>query len=116
MTNFVPVRPRSISDERVATLLRCTLKSKTPAGTHWSIRQAAEVNRLSKSTVHQVFQTFALQPYRSKKIQTLHRSRISKLAAPREQPEMNASSAIRRSEVCCLGHKHAPIEPSSLDD
>jgi len=27
---------------------------------------AAEVNRLSKSTVHRVFQTFALQPHRSK--------------------------------------------------
>jgi putative transposase len=61
-----PGRPRSISDEKVATLLRRTLKTKPPAGTHWSIRQAAEVNRLSKSTVHRVFQTFALQPHRSK--------------------------------------------------
>src|ERR1700747_839649 len=61
-----PGRPRSISDEKVATLLRRTLKTKPPAGTHWSVRQAAEVNRLSKSTVHRVFQTFALQPHRSK--------------------------------------------------
>jgi len=44
----------------------CTLKTKPPAGTHWSVRQAAEVNRLSKSTVHRLFQTFALQPHRSK--------------------------------------------------
>ena len=61
-----PGRPRSISDEKVATLLRRTLKTKPPGGTHWSVRQAAEVNRLSKSTVHRVFQTFALQPHRSK--------------------------------------------------
>ncbi len=61
-----PGRPRSISDETVATLLRRTLKTKPPAGTHWSVRQAAEVNRLSKSTVHRVFQAFALQPHRSK--------------------------------------------------
>src|SRR6201993_1167902 len=61
-----PGRPRSISDEKVAALLRRTLKTKPPAGTHWSVRQAAEVNRLSKSTVHRVFQTFALQPHRSK--------------------------------------------------
>jgi len=61
-----PGRPRSISDEKVATLLRRTLKTMPPGGTHWSVRQAAEVNRLSKSTVHRVFQTFALQPHRSK--------------------------------------------------
>src|SRR5246500_5686699 len=61
-----PGRPRSILDEKVAALLRRTLETKPPAGTHWSVRQAAEVNRLSKSTVHRVFQTFALQPHRSK--------------------------------------------------
>jgi putative transposase len=61
-----PGRPRSISDEKVATLLRRTLKTKPPAGTHWSVRQAADENRLSKSTVHRVFQTFAVQPHRSK--------------------------------------------------
>src|SRR5271156_1702017 len=61
-----PGRPRSISDEKVAILLRRTLKTKPPAGTHWSVRQAAEVNHLSKSTVHRVFQSFALQPHRNR--------------------------------------------------
>jgi putative transposase len=63
-----PGRPRTISDDKVASLLRRTLKAKPPAGTHWSVRQAAEANRLSKSTVHRVFQTFALQPHRSKSL------------------------------------------------
>lgn len=61
-----PGRPRTISDEKVASLLRRTLKAKPPAGTHWSVRRAAQANRLSKSTVHRMFQTFALQPHRSK--------------------------------------------------
>jgi putative transposase len=61
-----PGRPRSLSDEKVASLLRRTLKTRPPAGTHWSVRQAAEANHLSKSTVHRVFQTFSLQPHRSK--------------------------------------------------
>ena len=61
-----PGRPRTICDEKVATLLRRTIKTKPPGATHWSVRQAAEANRLSKSTVHRVFQTFALQPHRSK--------------------------------------------------
>ena len=61
-----PGRPRTISDERVAVLLRRTLKSRSRAGTHWSVRQAAEASRLSKSTVRRVFRTFAVQPHRSK--------------------------------------------------
>lgn len=61
-----PGRPRSVSDEQVALLLRRTLKQKPPAGTHWTVRLAAEANGLSKSSVHRVFQLFALQPHRSK--------------------------------------------------
>jgi putative transposase len=59
-------RPRSISDDKVATLLRRTLKTKPPAGTHWSVRLAADSSGLSKSTVHRVFQAFAIQPHRTK--------------------------------------------------
>ena len=61
-----PGRPRSVSDEKVALLLRRTLKNKPPSGSHWSVRQAADSNGLSKSTVHRVFQAFAVQPHRTK--------------------------------------------------
>ncbi len=61
-----PGRPRSISDEKVALLLRRTLKNKPPAGSHWSVRQAADSNGLSKSTVHRVFRAFAVQPHRTR--------------------------------------------------
>lgn len=61
-----PGRPRSVSDEKVALLLRRTLKNKPPAGSHWSIRQAADSNGLSKSTVHRVFRAFAVQPHRTR--------------------------------------------------
>ena len=61
-----PGRPRSVSDEKVALLLRRTLKNKPPAGSHWSVRQAADSNGLSKSTVHRVFRAFAVQPHRTK--------------------------------------------------
>jgi putative transposase len=44
-----PGRPRSLSDEKVAALLRRTLKTRPPAGTHWSVRQAAEANRISRA-------------------------------------------------------------------
>lgn len=61
-----PGRPHSISDEEVASLLRRTLETQPPDGTYWSVRQAAEENRLSKSTVHRTLQTFVVQLHRSK--------------------------------------------------
>jgi len=61
-----PGRPRPISDERVAQLVRKTLETKPKEGTHWSIRQIARQTRLSKSTVHRVWQAFGLQPHRQR--------------------------------------------------
>lgn len=61
-----PGRPRSIEDEQIAALLKRTLSRKPTGGTHWSVRQAAQDSGLSKSTVHRVFQAFALQPHRTR--------------------------------------------------
>ena len=61
-----PGRPRTIADETIAALLKRTLSRKPAGGTHWSIRQAAQASGISKSTVHRLFQTFALQPHRSR--------------------------------------------------
>lgn len=60
------VEGRRYRMRKVASLLRRTLKTKPSGRTHWSVRQAAEANRISKSTVRRVFQTFAVQPHRSK--------------------------------------------------
>src|SRR5579863_6956320 len=61
-----PGRPRPIGDERVARLIRKTLETKPQNGTHWSIRQIARQTRLSKSTVHRIWQAFGLQPHRQR--------------------------------------------------
>ncbi|HVZ19308.1 MAG TPA: IS630 family transposase [Terriglobales bacterium] len=61
-----PGRPRSIEDDQVAALLNRTLSRKPTASTHWSVRQAAKVSGISKSTVHRLFQTFAVQPHRTR--------------------------------------------------
>src|SRR5450759_1937436 len=61
-----PGRPRPISDERVAQLVRKTLDTKPQDGTHWSIRQIARQTRLSKSTVHRIWQAFGLEPHRQR--------------------------------------------------
>jgi putative transposase len=61
-----PGRPRPISDERVAQLVRKTLDTKPKDGTHWSIRQIARQARLSKSTVHRIWRAFGLEPHRQR--------------------------------------------------
>lgn len=49
-----PGGPRLISDERVASLISKTLKTKPKNGTHWSCRTIAQATSLSKSTIHRV--------------------------------------------------------------
>jgi len=61
-----PGGPRSISDEKVAALVRKTLKTPPQDGTHWTCRSLAQETRLSKSTVHRVWRAFGLQPHRQK--------------------------------------------------
>jgi len=61
-----PGRPRSISDERIAVLIRKTLQTKPQDGTHWTIRSVAKETRLSRPTVHRIWQAFGLQPHRQR--------------------------------------------------
>jgi len=59
-----PGRPRSISDEQVATLVRKTLHTKPKDGTHWSCRTIAERTGISKSMVQRIWRAFGVQPHR----------------------------------------------------
>ena len=59
-------RPRTIEDEKIAALLRRTLSRRPKGATHWTVRRAAAAGGISKSTVHRVFRTFAVQPHRTR--------------------------------------------------
>ena len=61
-----PGRPRSISDERVAELIRKTLKTKPADGTHWSTRSIAKETEISRPTVQRIWSAFGLQPHRQR--------------------------------------------------
>jgi transposase len=61
-----PGGPRSIGDERIALLLRRTLKTKPKGATHWTCRALAPEARVSKSTVQRIWRAFGLQPHRQK--------------------------------------------------
>lgn len=59
-----PGRPRTISDEKVALLVRKTLDTKPKDGTHWTVRSIAQETRISHTTVHRIWRAFGLQPHR----------------------------------------------------
>ena len=61
-----PGRPRSISDEEVATIVQKTLETKPQDGTHWTVRTAARDAQLSPPTVHRIWRAFGLQPHRQR--------------------------------------------------
>ena len=59
-----PGRPRTISDERVASLVNRTLTTKPKDGTHWSLRRIAQTAHVSHMTAHRIWKAFGLQPHR----------------------------------------------------
>ena len=59
-------RPRSVSDEQVARLVRKTLRTRPRDGTHWTIRAMAQETSLSTATVHRIWHAFGLQPHRQR--------------------------------------------------
>ena len=61
-----PGRPRSVSDEKVAALIRKTLNTKPKDGTHWTIRSIAKETRISRPTMHRIWSAFGLQPHRQR--------------------------------------------------
>ena len=55
-------RPRTITDEQVAEIVRLTLEEKTDCATHWSNRKMAERTGLSQTSVSKIRLAFKLQP------------------------------------------------------
>ena len=61
-----PGRPRSIPDEKVAVLIRKTLNTKPKDSTHWTIRSMAKETKLSRQTIHRIWNAFGVQPHRQR--------------------------------------------------
>jgi len=61
-----PGRPRTISEEQVAELIRRTLNTKPQDGTHWTTRSIAQGTELSKSSVQRIWSALGLQPHRQR--------------------------------------------------
>ena len=58
-------RPRTISDEQVADVIKRTLETTPKDATHWSIRSMAAEIGLSHTTIRRIWNAFGLQPHRA---------------------------------------------------
>lgn len=61
-----PGRPRSISDEQIAELIKKTLQTKPPGRTHWSTRSMADETQISHQTIQRIWNAFGIQPHRQR--------------------------------------------------
>lgn len=59
-----PGRPRRVSDEKVALLVRKTINTKPKDATHWSVRSIGRETGISHATVQRIWHAFGLQPHR----------------------------------------------------
>lgn len=62
---YRPGRPRTVSDEQVADVIKRTLETTPRDATHWSIRTMAAQTGLSHTTIRRIWTAFGLQPHRS---------------------------------------------------
>jgi transposase len=60
-----PGAPRKIGDDKIADVVTKTLETTPSGATHWSTRSMAKASGVSISSVHRIWQAFALQPHRS---------------------------------------------------
>ncbi|MCA1699098.1 MAG: IS630 family transposase [Actinobacteria bacterium] len=71
LTAFGGVRPGrgrkpSISQQKVAEIVRATLHDKPPAETHWSCRSMAKAQGVSAATVQRIWSARGIKPHRVK--------------------------------------------------
>lgn len=57
-------RPRQVTPELEAEIVRKTLEEKPPLGTHWSSRLMAKEVGLNQSTVWRIWRAYGLKPHR----------------------------------------------------
>ena len=59
-------RKAHYSADRVADMVKATLQTKPVGSTHWSTRTLAEVQGVSKNTIHRIWQDHQLKPHLTK--------------------------------------------------
>lgn len=111
--NMRPGPPRTIDDERVASLIKTTLHTKPANGsTHWSVRSVAAETGISKSSVQRYFQLFGLQPRRSENFKVLNDPFfVEKLRGV--LPSACLSSIISKWEHSAQRDRQMPARPAT---
>jgi transposase len=87
-----PGVPRTITDAKVEEVIVRTPEEVPEGTTHWSKRELARRVAISPTSVHRIWQSFGLQPYRTEKFKISPRP-----AAHRQDPR------CRRPLPCAAG-------------
>ena len=64
-----PGRPRTISAEQVAAIVKKTTQDKPAQATHWSTRTMAEASGLSEASVRRIWHRHGLKPHLTRTFQ-----------------------------------------------
>jgi transposase len=59
-----PGRKKALSPEQVQAVVEATLHTRPPGQTHWSVREMAKAQGLSRMAVQRIWKTHNLQPHR----------------------------------------------------
>jgi transposase len=62
-------RPRTVTDELVAEVIKTTLETQPKGATHWSTRDLATKVGVSPSSVGRIWRAFSIKPHRSETFQ-----------------------------------------------
>ena len=90
-----PGAPRTIDDTQVDAVVTRTLETTPRGATHWSTRTLAKATGVSPMSVHRIWQTFGLQPHRTKTF-TLSPDPLLIDKVPRHRGVVSQSAAARR--------------------
>lgn len=64
-----PGAPRTVTDDRIAEVIKLTLESAPKGASRWSTREMAKATGIDRDTISRIWRAFELKPHRSESFQ-----------------------------------------------
>src|SRR5680860_461224 len=96
-------RKPSISEDKIAEIVRATQETTPPGQTHWSCRAMAKAQGVSPATVQRIWSARGLKPHLVKDLQVVQRPEVR-----REAPTSSGSTSTRRRAPWCCAWMRSP--------
>jgi hypothetical protein len=105
-----PGAPR-VTDDQVEQVMVRTLEAMPRGATHWSTRGMAKASGFGRTTVHQIWRAFGLQPHRTETFKLSTDPELVREAAALSCPfhaDLRLVAQSGRTLVCRAGQQTAP--------